>query len=169
MCSIDDNAKLLQQWKSGFKRTISWNNYEPKTTAQGAPNQYFDFLIEPSFQEANRRFVLTCNANDTRIHSKYFLPTEIVEDYNVTIDGRNFSHQPIKNDIKTNENIQKVTANRGDDYTTGSFLDYSYLISKKNYKMIAIDLSKRQALDVDTKAIQQINFTGNLSGNNNRL
>ena len=98
-----------------------------------------------------------------------FLPTEIVEDYNVTIDGRNFSHQPIKNDIKTNENIQKVTANRGDDYTTGSFLDYSYLISKKNYKMIAIDLSKRQALDVDTKAIQQINFTGNLSGNNNRL
>ena len=35
--------------------------------------------------------------------------------------------------------------------------------------MIAIDLSKRQALDVDTKAIQQIHFTGNLSGNNNRL
>ena len=33
--------------------------------------------------------------------------------------------------------------------------------------MIAIDLSKLQALNVDPKAIQQINFTGNLSGNNN--
>ena len=78
------------------------------------------FLIEPSFQEAYRLFVLTFNANDTRIHSKYFLATAIVEDYNVTIDGRNFSYQPIKNDIKTNENIQKIPANRGDDYTTSS-------------------------------------------------
>ena len=34
--------------------------------------------------------------------------------------------------------------------------------------MIAIDLSKLQALDADPKAIKQINFTGNLSGNNNR-
>ena len=43
--SIDDNRKLLQQLRSGFKRTISWNKYEPKTTVQNAPNQYFDFLI----------------------------------------------------------------------------------------------------------------------------
>ena len=35
--------------------------------------------------------------------------------------------------------------------------------------MIAIDLSKQQTLNADPKAIQQINFTGNLSGNNNRL
>ena len=35
--------------------------------------------------------------------------------------------------------------------------------------MIVIDLRKQQALDADPKAIQQINFTGNLSGNNNRL
>ena len=28
--------------------------------------------------------------------------------------------------------------------------------------MIAIDLSKQQNLDADTKPIQQINFTGNL-------
>ena len=36
------------------------------------------------------------------------------------------------------------------------------LISKKNYKLIAINLSKQQKLDADPKAIQQINFTGNL-------
>ena len=38
-------------------------------------------------------------------------------------------------------------------------LNYNY--SKKK-KIIAIDLSKKQALDSDPKAIQQINFTGNL-------
>ena len=35
--------------------------------------------------------------------------------------------------------------------------------------MIVIDVSKQKALDADPKAIQKINFTGNLSGNNNRL
>ena len=45
------------------------------------------------------------------------------------------------------------------------FCQISYFI--KHYKMIAIDLSKLQVLNVDPKAIQQINFTGNLSGNNN--
>ena len=58
-------------------------------------------------------------------------------------------------------------SSKGDDYTTGCLLDYNYF--KKHYKMIVIDLSNQQALDADPKAIQQINFTGNLSGNNNRL
>ena len=39
-------------------------------------------------------------------------------------------------------------------------LDYSYF--KENYKMITIDLSKQQVLDVDPIAVQQINFTSNL-------
>ena len=94
-------------------------------------------------------------------------PTAIVEDYNVMIDGSNFFDQPIKNDINTYENIQKITIGQGDDYTTGCLLDYNYF--KKHYKVIAIDLSKQQALDADPKAIQQVNFTGNLSGNNNTL
>ena len=78
------------------------------------------------------------------------------------LDGRNFFDQPIKNDIITYENIRKITTGEGDNYNTSCFLDYNYL--KKHYKMIAIDLSKQQALDGDPKAIQQINFTGNLSG-----
>ena len=49
---------------------------------------------------------------------------------------------------------------QGDDYTTGCLLDYSYF--KENYKLIAIDLSKHQALDADPRAIQQIDFTANL-------
>ena len=67
------------------------------------------------------------------------------------IDGKNFFDQPIKNN--------KVTY-QGDDYTRGCLLDYTYF--KNYYKMIAIDLSKEQALDADSKAIQQINFTENL-------
>ena len=45
-------------------------------------------------------------------------------------------------------------------------LDYSYFI--KNYKLIAIDLSKQKALDSDTKAIQQIHFTANLDRAGNK-
>ena len=61
---------------------------------------------------------------------------------------------------KTYENIIKISTSQGDDYTTGCLLDYSYF--KENYKLIAIDLSKQQALDADPRAIQQINFTANL-------
>ena len=76
------------------------------------------------------------------------------------IDGKNFFDQPIKDNEVTYENIRKITTGQGDDYTTGWLLDYNYL--KKYYRMIAIDLSKQQALDVDPKAIQQINFMANL-------
>ena len=76
------------------------------------------------------------------------------------IDGKNFFDQPINSMAKTYENIRKITIGQGDDYTTGCLLDYSYF--KNHYKMIAIDLSKQQALDADPRAIQQINFTVNL-------
>ena len=70
------------------------------------------------------------------------------------IDGKNLFDQPIKNHIKTYENIRNITAGQGDDYTTSCLLDYNYFI--KHYKMIEIDLSKQQAIDADPKAIQQI-------------
>ena len=77
------------------------------------------------------------------------------------IDGKNFSDQSIKNDLKTYDNIRRIATGRCDNYTTGSLLDYIYF--KNYYKLIAIDLSKQQKLDADPKAIQQINFTGNLT------
>ena len=49
---------------------------------------------------------------------------------------------------------------QGDDYTTGCLLHYVYFQSY--YKMIAIDLSKQQALVADQKAMQQNNSIGNL-------
>ena len=76
------------------------------------------------------------------------------------IDEKNFFDQPVKNNKVTYENIRKIATGQGDDYTTGCLLDYIYF--KNYYKMIAVGLSKRQALDADVKAIQQINFTENL-------
>ena len=76
------------------------------------------------------------------------------------INGENFLDQPIKYDKVTYENIRKITTGKGDNYTTGCLLDYLYFRDK--YKMIAIDLSRQQALDADPRAIQQINFTTSL-------
>ena len=124
-------------------------------------NSNLNHLLEPSFQGIIRLFVLTFANETQRISSKrYYLPIVRVKNYNVMIDGKNFFNQPIKNDKITYENIRKIATGQGDDYTTGCLLDYVYF--KKYYKMIAIDLSKQQALDADPRAIQQINFTANL-------
>ena len=166
--STQANAKLLQQLKSGFKRTINWNKYHSKTEPLNAPNPYLDYLINPSLHGVNRLFVLPFNANNNRVgHWRYYLPTAKVKDYNIMIDGNNFFKQPVNSYIKTYENFRKITTGQEDDYTTGCLLDYNYF--KKRYKMIALDLSKQQELDSDSEAIQQINFTGNLEDAENTL
>ena len=160
--STKDNAKLLQQLQleCGFKRKINCNKYEssPKTYAQ---NRYLNHLINSSFQGVSRLFVLSYENEDARkSQSRYYLPKVEIKNYNVMIDGKNFLDQPINSMTKTYKNIRKIATGQGDDYTTGCLLDYSYF--KDHYKMIAIDLSKQQALDADPRAIQQINFTANL-------
>ena len=166
--STQDNAKSLPQLKWGFKRTINWNKYLAKSELL---SQYanLNHLIKPSFQGANRLFVLAFE-NDAQRTSKrkYYVPNAEIKDYNVMIDGKNFFDQPVKNDKVTYENIRKIATGQGDDYTTDCLLDYIYF--KNYYKMIAVDLSKQQALDADPKAIQQINFTANLDrAGNTRL
>ena len=83
-----------------------------------------------------------------------------MNDYNVIIDGRNFFDQSVKSDLETYDNIRKIEADPGDDYKTACLLDYPYF--EKYYKMIAIDLSKQQALDADPKSKQEIYFTENV-------
>ena len=67
--------------------------------------------------------------------------------------------------ILRHENIRKIVTGQGDDYRIGCLLDYRNL--KENYEIIAIGLSKKQALDADPRAIQQINFTANLDRGGN--
>ena len=83
-----DNAKLLQQLKSGFKKTINWNKYEsiPKIYAQ---NRYLNHLINPSFQGVNRLSLLFFE-NDRTSNSTYYLSKVEIKDYSVMIDGKNF-------------------------------------------------------------------------------
>ena len=71
------------------------------------------------------------------------------------IDGRNFYDQPINDLIKQYDEVRKVPTGQDDDYARGCLLDYAYF--KDNYKLIAIDLSKKD-LDADPRAIQQIVF-----------
>ena len=156
--SSQENAKLLQQLKSGFKRVINWNKYlsKPELLAQ---NPNLNYLVEPSVQKINKFFVLAFDGNRNCCH-QYYIPNVEIKDYNIMINGENFFDQPIKNKNVTYENIRKIATGQGDDYTTGCLLDYSYFIN--TYKMIAVDLSKQKAFDADPRAIQQINFTANL-------
>ena len=76
------------------------------------------------------------------------------------IDGQYFFDQPVQNDLRIYDSIQKITIGQVDDSTTGRLLEYPYF--KETYKLIPIDLSKQQVLNANPNAIQQINFTGNL-------
>ena len=149
--------RLLQQLKSGFKRRINWNKYQSKLSIE-KPNEYFDYLIDPSFQGVNRLFVLSFENNaHRRRHTGYFLPKVEIKDYNVMIDEQTLFDQPVKNDRRKYHNFRKIAIGQRDNYTTDCLLDYPYF--SENYKLIAIDLSKKKALDADPKAMQQINFT----------
>ena len=158
--STQENTKLLQQLKSGFKRVINWNKYlsKPELLRQD-PN--LNHLVQASIQGVNRFFGLAFE-NDTQRTSQcgYYLPNAEIKDYDIVINGENFFDQPIKNNKVMYENIRKIATGQGNDYTTGCLLDYSYFMDM--YKMIAVDLSKQQVLDADPGAIQQINFTANL-------
>ena len=157
--STQDNAKLLRQLKSGFNRTINRNKYliKPELLRR---NPNFNYLVEPSLQRVNRLFLVFEKNAQRASNRRYYLPNVEIKDYNIMIDGKNSFHQPIKNNKITYENIRKIATGQGNDYTTGCLLDYSSF--KENDKMITIDISKKQSLDADLKAIQQINFRANL-------
>ena len=72
------------------------------------------------------------------------------------INGRNFYDQPINDSIRKHDEVRKTATAKGDNYATGCLLDYDYF--KKNYQLIAVDLSKQTELDADPRAIQQIKF-----------
>ena len=109
-------------------------------------------MIDRSFQGVNRPFSFFENKTDTGLQTGFYIPKVEITYYNVVIDGRNFFDQPRKNGQITYDNIRKIAADQGDDYTTRCLLDYPYFT--KYHKLIAIDLSKPQKLDADPKAVQ---------------
>ena len=152
-----NDIKLLEQLRLGFKRTTKWNKYRSQITIQ-PQNKNLNYLIDPTFTNVNRLFVLSFprnNNTDSRYSfSNYYVPKVKVNDFNVLIDGKSFFDLSVKNDEEAYEKIIEMSNNN--DYTTGNLLDFAYY--KENYRLIAIDLSKQTKL----KDLQQINFIGKL-------
>ena len=87
---------------------------------------------------------------------KYYLRRINLKKYNVFIDGRNFYDNPIESGFEKYRELKKLMIGKGEDYTTGSLLDFNYFY--KHYQLVAVDLSKQKELDADPRAIQQIEF-----------
>ena len=82
---------------------------QTKVSTEGL-NQYLDFLIDPSFQRVNRLFVLLFeNEVDRKVHTGYYLPKVEIKDYIVMIDTKNFFEQPVKSDLRTYDNVRKIS------------------------------------------------------------
>ena len=156
--STENENKLFEMLKSGFKRVIKWNKYMSYISDQ-VKNSNLNYLIDPTFDKVNRLFVLSFeNEDDRRSYYKYYVPNVEIKNCNVLIDGNPFFELPVKNIEETYEKILQISDDNG-YFTRGYFLDFNYF--KKHYKMIAIYLSKQIALEnKDTR--QQINFIGNL-------
>ena len=159
--SKEDNKDFIEQQNKGFQRSIYWNEYKTKELTEDADANVFNYInLDPSFQGVNRLFVMAYNRVDglpTRNgQRKYYLPRISLSKYNVIIDGRNFYDNPIESDIGKYRELKKVIIGKGEDYTTGSLLDYNYF--DKHYKLVAVDLSKQKELEADPRAIQQIDL-----------
>ena len=83
---------------------------------------------------------------------RYYLPKDIIDNYNVIINGNIFNDQAIDSDIKRYEKIRILSTGQGEDYTTVFLLDYDYI--SNDYRLIAVDLSRQKELDANPKAIQ---------------
>ena len=122
--SKDDEIRLLTNLKSGFKREIIWNKYRSQMTTE-AVNNNLNILIDPTFTNVNRLFVLAYqNADDRQSFSQFYLPNVMLKDYNVIIDKLAFFDLPIKTEEEAYEKI--IDISRNNEYTTGNLLDYDY-------------------------------------------
>ena len=70
--STRENAKLLTQLKSGFKRTNNWNKYLSKLELF-AQNPNLNHVVKPSFQGVNKLFVLAFQKGTQETSNKRYL------------------------------------------------------------------------------------------------
>ena len=158
--SKENDIELFEKLKSGFNRTIKWNKYRSQMSVQ-SNNNNLNYLTDPIFTNVNRLIVLSFERiEEDNIKkdykdsfSHYYVPNIQIKYFNVLIGGKSFFDFPIKNEEKTNEKIIDMSNN---NYMTGNLLDFAYY--KKNYKLIAINLSKQTTI----KDPQQINFIGKI-------
>ena len=149
--------QLYKDLKTGISIDFTWIKYRSQMINQTATNN-LNFLIDPTFNNANRLFVLAFpNEEDRRSFSKYYTPTVEIKYYNVIVDGEPFYEIPIKNKEETYKAITELI--RNDLLRTGNEFNFEYFC--EYYKLIAIDVSKQKS----NLKNQQINFIGRLEQN----
>ena len=88
--SAENDNKLLEQLKTLFNRTIKWKKYRSEMSNQTKTDN-LNYLIDPTFTNVNRLFVLSFeNENDRISFAKYYVPKVEIKDFNVLIDGKPF-------------------------------------------------------------------------------
>ena len=146
--SKEDYKYFIEQQNKGFQRSIYWNEYKTKGQTENADANAVKYInLDSSFQGVKRFFLMAYSkADDNQAtrngQRKYYLPRIDLKIYNVIIDGRNFYDNPIERDIEKYGELKKVMIGKGEDYTTGSLLDYDYF--NRHYKLVAVDLSKHK-------------------------
>ena len=102
--SFNDNIKFLENLKKGFKRTISWNKYiskQKQTKSKTKKNNNLDYLIDATFRNINRLFVLSFkydNDDPTRDYfGERYIPLVEMNDFNELFDSNSFFDQKVKN------------------------------------------------------------------------
>ena len=113
--SKENDIKLLEQLKLGFKRTIKWNKYRSQMTIQ-AQNNNLNYLIDPTFTNVNISLVLSFTRNNAGVNRDSFshndVPNVEIKSFNVLIDGKSFFDLPVKNEEEeTDEKIVDIRNN----------------------------------------------------------
>ena len=173
--STKNNVNLTKQLSNGFKGSVYWENYQTipeKVTKEGT--KIYE-LLRASFQGVESlsvlAYVIAAGAANyetgIKDNRKHFLAKGKIKSYHVLIDGRSFYDQEINDLIKQHDEVRKTSTREGDDYITGSGCSLDYAYFKENYRLIVVNLSKQDALDVDLRAIQQIVFRRVSEGGDN--
>ena len=140
-----DNQKLSKLLSKGFERIVYWNEYKTKSENKNTTNEY-RYFPKSNFVRVNRLLVLIYSKqdNNTKRYNalRYYLAKGIIKNYNVIINGKNIFNQRIDSVIKRYEEIRKLITDQGEDYTTGSLLDYEYI--RNHCRMIVVDLNRQK-------------------------
>ena len=109
--SAENDNKLLEQLKTGFKRTIKWIKYRSEMSNH-TKNNNLNYLIDPTFTNVNRLFVLSFQNEDDRADVDDDVPKVEIKDFNILIDRKPFFEIPVKNKEEAYETIIGMSKNR---------------------------------------------------------
>ena len=106
--STQDFNTIATQLKSCFRSSVNQIKYQSKVKRK-RQNQILDQLIDPSFQILNRLFISLFEYDvERKRNTGYFLLKVEIKDYNIMIGPQNVFDQPVRNDLKPYDNIQKI-------------------------------------------------------------